>query len=468
MTPNKNNAFIIRRELLIRLYRALLNENSNDVDRIPIDLKPKTGGSWRCCVYKDRAVLKYKMMAILGFSEEDETDELTPLAHYAEHPKGTENFFITTIDEACSNCQTSKYVVTSSCQGCDARPCQVNCPKDAIVFKEGKAQIIEDLCVNCGKCEKECPFNAISFIARPCENACPVDAIYENEDGKECIDMDKCILCGKCMQACPFGAIIPASDVPHILNDIKDNQKVIALTAPALAGQFRESMDKVYGSILSLGFSDVVPVAMGADITVANETKELASLIKQNSNVTMASSCCPSWVDYVKKQSGIDSSILSETLSPLNYTCKKIKEENPDSKIVFIAPCVSKKAESLSIPECDYCISFEELGSLLVAARIEISASQSYVPKHSASQEGYGFAKAGGVAEALVKSTSDNYKVSSICDLNKSNIREIKRTIKNHSCNFLEVMSCDGGCLGGNLSIVSKREAERIFASKNN
>lgn len=466
MTSNKNNTSIIRREILIRICKVLLHEDYENIDRIPIELKPKNKGSWRCCVYKDRAVLKYKIMAILGFSEKDETDELTPLSYYAKNPLGTKNFFLSTIDEACSNCQASKYVVTNSCRGCDARPCQINCPKDAVVFRNGKAQILDDRCVNCGKCEAECPFNAISFIARPCENVCPVNAIYENENGKECIDTDKCILCGKCVLACPFGAIIPSSNLPQIITDVKNNVKLIAVTAPSIAGQFREQMSSIYGSIIKLGFDDIVPVATGADITIGNEASELNSLIEKDKDTFLASSCCPSWVYYVNNQPDIDNKILSETLSPLNYTCKKVKKENPDAKVVFIAPCVAKKKESLAVAECDYCISFEELGALLVASNIEISNSEKYIPQQIASAEGYGFAKAGGVAQAIKQNTSDQCKIESINNLNKSNIRQIKKIIKKRSYNFLEVMSCEGGCLGGNLSIVSKREAERIFSAK--
>ena len=167
MTPNKNNASIIRKDLLIRLYRELLSNDTANVDRIPIIIKPRGREPWRCCVYKDRAVLKYKIMSMLGYSEADEKDELTPLSWYAEHPKGTNSFYLNLIEEACSNCPPPSYVVTNLCRGCEARPCQVNCPKDAVSFQNGQAVINAENCINCGKCMRECPYNAIHYQPRP-------------------------------------------------------------------------------------------------------------------------------------------------------------------------------------------------------------------------------------------------------------------------------------------------------------
>ena len=64
-----NNAMMIRRELLMRLARLLMNgELKLKVDRIPLELRPKGGDFSRCCIYKDRAMIKYKLMALLGFS----------------------------------------------------------------------------------------------------------------------------------------------------------------------------------------------------------------------------------------------------------------------------------------------------------------------------------------------------------------------------------------------------------------
>ena len=139
-----NNATLTRRELLVRLCKLLLQEQLEaKIDRMPLEMRPKDQQSLRCCVHKDRAVLKYKLMALVGYNVDDEEDELTSLREYAMgayHREKTTPVVMTVVDEACSSCQQGSYHVSNMCQGCEARPCAVNCPKEAITFINGQAQ----------------------------------------------------------------------------------------------------------------------------------------------------------------------------------------------------------------------------------------------------------------------------------------------------------------------------------------
>ena len=78
-----NGAEYIRRELMIRLVRAF-DEGilERELDHIPVRMRPKDSPSSRCCIYHDRAVIKYRLMALLGFLCEDEIDEAKTLAEY--------------------------------------------------------------------------------------------------------------------------------------------------------------------------------------------------------------------------------------------------------------------------------------------------------------------------------------------------------------------------------------------------
>src|SRR5674476_619489 len=81
-----NNTMIVRRDLMSKLIK-LDKEGTlvDDIDRLPITMSPKNAQArGRCCIHKERAVLKYKMLPILGFSIEEEDDELTPLSVYAQ------------------------------------------------------------------------------------------------------------------------------------------------------------------------------------------------------------------------------------------------------------------------------------------------------------------------------------------------------------------------------------------------
>ena len=81
-----NNVMIVRHGLLAKLVK-LWKEDSlvEEIDHLPIKLTPRQSKvRGRCCVHKERAVWKYKMFPLLGYDMTDETDELTPLSHYAK------------------------------------------------------------------------------------------------------------------------------------------------------------------------------------------------------------------------------------------------------------------------------------------------------------------------------------------------------------------------------------------------
>lgn len=466
MTPNKNNASIIRKDLLIRLTRALLQQNADSIDRIPILIKPRERDPWRCCVYKDRAVLKYKVMSILGYAECDEVDELTPLSWYGAHPLGHQQFYLNVIPESCSHCPAGNYVVTNLCRSCEARPCQMNCPKDAITFKNGKAEINSELCINCGKCMRECPYNAIHFQPRPCEDVCPVNAISQTPDGNEEIDKEKCILCGKCMQACPFGAIIPSSDLPQLVQHINAGDELVAIVAPAVDGQFRESLEQIYSGIKACGFTHVYEVAEGAEQTALHETDELTMLMQQKEHPGLMSSCCPAWVNYVKKNQPSWRSSVSHTASPMAISAQMAKEKYPNAYVVFVGPCIAKKAEVSSNEHVDYAISFEELGAFLVANDVEIADMEGYSTAPYVPDVGRGFAGAGGVAAAISKKMAQDLTIYTLDGITKPAMRQMSRAVKEGKTDFFEVMCCEGGCLGGCQTLTSVAEAQRIINSK--
>ena len=465
MALSKSNTSIIRKDLMIRVYRHLVQENTKDIDRIPLLIKPRNRDSWRCCIYKDRAVLKYKIMSILGYTEKDETDELTPLSWYGEHPKGSQDFYLNFISEACSNCPSASYSVTNLCRGCEARPCQVNCPKNAISFKNGQAFIDTETCVNCGLCMRNCPYNAIQYQPRPCEEVCPVKAISVNEEGYEEIDMDKCILCGRCMQACPFGAIIPSSDVPQIINNINTKKEVIAIVAPAIAGQFRAPLEQIYGAIKSVGFSQLYEVAEGAELTARQETDELIELLEQSEHPGLMSSCCPSWVDYVEKNQPSWRSSISHTPSPMVLTAIDVRKKHPDAIIVFVGPCLAKKEEARKDPNVNYAMSFEELGALIVANDVEVAEQENFQLNEMPPELGRKFAQSGGVAQSVGTLLGKELEVHQVNGLNKASIRQLARAVKENKTDFFEVMCCEGGCIGGPQTLTSESEAVRIINS---
>lgn len=458
-----NNAMIIRRDLLTRIIKLLeKNQLQQEIDRIPIDLKPRYNNPVRCCVHKDRAVLKYKLMAILGFNIQDETDELTPLSEYAKmaiERKEHSDVFLTVVDEACSSCRQTSYEVSNLCRGCVARPCITNCPKDAISFIDGKANINHKSCVNCGKCLKMCPFHAIVYMPVPCEEVCPVNAITKNDRGVEEINNEKCINCGKCLVACPFGAIMQKSNLVEIFNAKNNGKELIALIAPAIAGQFATEIEKIITSFSYLGFSSVYEVAQGAEKTIINEANEWKEKI-QNGDPFITSSCCPSYTSWVNKHFPEIKPLVSHTKTPLYYTAELVRKNHPNACLVFVSPCTAKRSEVFNNPMIDFTISFEEFGSWLVAKGIDLNSIERTNSIYTPSALARGFATSGGVANA-VKNLAPDLSEVIINGLDKTSIRFIKSLTKNNEGNFVEVMSCENGCIGGCNVISNPKIAAR-------
>ncbi|MCC8035603.1 MAG: monomeric [FeFe] hydrogenase [Rikenellaceae bacterium] len=461
-----NNAVLIHRELISRITKLFSDgELELKVDRIPLEMRPRHGESSRCCIYKDRAMLRYKIMALLGFDIREEDDELTPLSHYVQ--KAWERTKIaseplTVVDDVCSACVRTNYVVTNMCRGCMARPCMLNCPKDAIGFDAGQAHISHEKCVNCGICQKSCPFHAIVYVPVPCEESCPVGAISKREDGTEKIDYDKCIYCGRCVTSCPFGAVMEKSHIMDVFNAFRCGKKTVAMVAPAIAGQFKAPLGAIMGALKELGFDHIMEVAKGADMTTANEAKEFIHKMEEGQPF-MTTSCCPSYTTAVKKHIPELLPFVSDTLTPMQYTARLAREMYPDAVVVFIGPCLAKRHETYCDPNADLMLSFAEVGSMFVAKGIDVAKSSHIEPDPTIHATSRGYPVTSGVMTAVKTKVADRVEVVPmlIDGLDKAKIRELKALPKTCKANMIEVMACPGGCVSGCSVIANPKVAGR-------
>ncbi len=463
-----NNTMIVRRDLmsrLINLYKQ--DELILQIDRLPLQLSPRNAQArGRCCIHKERAVLKYKMLPILGFSIDQEEDELTPLSVYAENALKRDKVnskILTVVDEACTACVKTNYVVTNLCKGCVARSCYMNCPKGAINFTEtGQAHINSGKCVNCGICKEACPYHSIVYIPIPCEESCPVNAIQKDENGIEHIDETKCIYCGKCINACPFGSIYEVSQLFDILQAIRRGEKLVALLAPSILSQFNNTMTEIVGAIKNIGFAEVMEVAQGAMETARKEGAELQEKLEEG-QMFMTTSCCPSYIELVNKHLQELKPFVSHTKSPMYYTIEMAKAKNPDAKIVFIGPCVAKRKEVQDNDQIDYILTFEEIDTLFQGLSINIENSG--IEAENADKIGRGFARTGGVI-AAVKALYPNVGIQAVqvANLNKKNIALLRAYSKGKAPgNFIEVMACEGGCISGPCGRIDNSQAQKLF-----
>ena len=135
---------------------------------------------------------------------------------------------------------------------------------------------------------------------------------------------------------------------------------------------------------------------------------------------------------------------------------KYIKETTPNSKVVFIGPCIAKKAEAqleAVKPWVDVVLTFEELQALFDSCGFELSTFEESV-LDNASYFGRIFARSGGLSEAVkqaIKEQNIDFEVKPfVCDgIEACRMALLKLNKGVFDGNFIEGMACIGGCIGG-------------------
>ena len=362
---------------------------------------------------------------------------------------------IQVISSACEECSIARYVVTDNCRKCMKRSCQQACRFGAISMGKDRAYIDPSQCKECGLCSKACPYNAIADLMRPCKRACPVDAMSFDENGICVIDEEKCIQCGHCIHSCPFGAIGSKTFVVDIINDMLAGKPVYAMVAPATEGQFGKdiSMTSIREALKKIGFKDMIEVGLGGDMTAAAEAEEWAEAAKDGKKKT--TSCCPAFVNMVKKHFPEVWDCVSTTVSPMCAVSRMIKAKEPEAVTVFIGPCVAKKSEcqDKSIEgNADYVLTYGELSSIMKARNVKFEPAEN--DSQEASIYGKKFANAGGVTAAVIQCLEETQGDADIKVRTCNGAAECKTALTLLKLgrlpeDFIEGMACVGGCVNG-------------------
>ena len=226
-----------------------------------------------------------------------------------------------------------------------------------------------------------------------------MDAIGSDENGRATINQEKCVSCGQCLVSCPFGAIVDKGQIYQVVRSIMEGDKVIAIMAPAFARQFGKDVTaaKLSSALRALGFADVVEVAIGADICAVEEAKDFLEKVPAKQPF-MATSCCPAWHAMVHKLFPAQAKNISMTLTPMVYTARMVKREQPDARIVFVGPCAAKKLEAIREDirsDVDFVLTFEELQGMFEAKEVDFeSLEEDPKLKNAGTAAGRGFAVA--------------------------------------------------------------------------
>lgn len=298
----------------------------------------------------------------------------------------------------------------------------------------------KDKCRGCTNCIKRCPTEAIRV-----------------RKSKARIINERCIDCGECIRVCPYHAKTAISDSLDRINEFK--YKVV-VPAPSLYGQFdkKYSRNNILNALKLIGFDYVYEVARAAEI-VSEATRQL--LKNPNIKKPMISSACPAAVRLIQVRfpSLIDNIVKLE--SPMEVAAKIVKNELHDKQkiamedigVFFVSPCAAKVTSvkapyEKQVSYIDGVISIKDIYIKILSALSNINNNTKLT---EAGVEGIDWANSGGESGAL--GTDKVLAVDGIHNIIKI-FDEIEEDRLN-DVDFVEALSCYGGCLGGPLTVAN-------------
>ncbi|MDD6484440.1 MAG: [Fe-Fe] hydrogenase large subunit C-terminal domain-containing protein [Clostridiales bacterium] len=279
-------------------------------------------------------------------------------------------------------------------------------------------------CKNCYKCIRHCPIKSLKFT-----------------DGQAKIISSECVLCGSCYVVCPQEAKEIRDDSAKAAALLEGTAPVYLSLAPSFAAWFEgagiRDLDK---AAKALGFKEAQETALGAAVVKT----EYENILKEGKNRILISTCCPSINTLVTKNYPNAIEYLAKVITPMHAHARMIKEADPEAKVIFAGPCISKKSEGDAIDSVDCVLTFEELEKMFIQKGIEVETTD---------EERGGrtrlFPTSGGIVESMNRDPEITYTVvdgladcvSALKDIESGNLT---------NC-FIEMSACSGSCINGPL-----------------
>ncbi len=360
-------------------------------------------------------------------------------------------------------------------------------------------------CIRCGRCIRACKdvqgIAALTYAGRSS------DIVVTTAFNKP-MEATDCILCGQCSLVCPTGAIVEKDDTQKVLDALQDNSKhVIVQVAPSVRVALGDAFGLEPGAIVTgqmvtalklLGFDKVFDTNFGADLTIMEEGHEFLHRLENGGVLPMMTSCSPGWVNYMEKHFPECIGHLSSAKSPMSmfgaiaktYYAEKAGLKPQDIVTVSIMPCTAKKFEAArpemgrdGYQDVDVVLTTRELIKLIKYVGLSIGKlpEQDFdSPLGLSSGAGAIFGATGGVMEAALRTVYEKVTGKPLEKLDFMEVRgfegikecivslpgrevriAVAHTLKNARIimeqvkkgvspyDFIEIMACPGGCIGG-------------------
>lgn len=373
-------------------------------------------------------------------------------------------------------------------------------------FDDSSPSIVRDMrkCILCNRCVEVCSGKqGVMVMAK--ENR-GFDTVIVPPYGKKLVDTS-CVNCGQCVQVCPVGAISINDDTEKVYSQIEAGKTMVVQIAPSVRITLAESLGYAPGTVTTgkivhalhkIGFKWVFDSDFSADLTIMEEGTEFLNRLNNGGTLPLITSCCPAWVKYCETYAYDELEHLSSAKSPQQmfgaviktYFAKKENIDPADICSVSVMPCTAKKFEckrpefnDSGYKDVDISITVVELAKMIRTAGINFDDLDDHPfdsPFGLGSGAGQIFGSTGGVMEAALRTVSEvvtgkplqklefeavrgldsvreaeltlngqTLKVAIVHGL--SNVKPLLEQIQDGTSpyHFIEVMACEGGCIGG-------------------